>query len=289
MNHDSVTNEVQEKAASYALGALSQHEAQVFEAHLRDGCEVCQAELTQFESIMGVLGEAAEPVAPPAYLRDVLTVRIEKEAGRVRHGSSPVLRFPEKSATIRKPTPASSPIRNLLPWAAAAVLLIAFAYTLSERQSLQAKLDREREAALETSSLNASLKDELQRKSALAEESTQINSVLTSPQSRIIQLAGLEPSAESSAKIYWDVQGSRWVVSADLPPAPAGKVYQLWFVTPTAKISAGLIKTDNRGHGFSVVPFPSDAAPLAAAAITLEPEGGSAQPTMPIYALGKPT
>ena len=77
------------------------------------------------------------------------------------------------------------------------------------------------------------------------------------------------------------------MVTADLPPAPEGKVYQVWFVTPTAKISAGLISPNNTGHGFTVVQFPSNIGMLVAAAITLEPEGGSQQPTMPIYALGK--
>jgi len=71
------------------------------------------------------------------------------------------------------------------------------------------------------------------------------------------------------------VQGNRWVVTADLPPAPEGKVYQVWFVTPTAKISAGLISPNNTGHGFTVVQFPPNVGTLAAAAITLEPEGGS--------------
>jgi anti-sigma-K factor RskA len=287
LNHDSVTSEGQETAALYALGALSQHEARVFDAHLRDGCEVCAAELAQFDTIVGVLGEAAEPAVPPAYLRDLLAVRIEKEASESRPASSGVIRFPEKSATIRKPTPAPSPIRTLLPWAAAAVLLLALAYTFtswrSERESLLAAVERERERASE------SVNEALVRSNVLAEELAQINSVLSSPQMRVIQLAGLEPSAEPSAKIYWDVQGSLWVVTADLPPAPAGKVYQLWFVTPTAKISAGLIKPDKSGHGFSVVQFPATANPLAAAAITVEPEGGSEQPTTPILALGKPT
>jgi anti-sigma-K factor RskA len=75
-------------------------------------------------------------------------------------------------------------------------------------------------------------------------------------------------------------------VTADLPPAPEGKVYQLWFVTPTAKISAGLISTDKTGHGFTIVQFPLNFGELAATAITLEPEGGSQQPTSAIYVLG---
>ena len=292
MNHDSVTREGQELAALYALGALSQHEARAFDAHLREGCQVCHEELAQFNQVVGALGTAAEPVAPPAYVRDLLAVRIEREVANARTASGSVIRFPEKQPPVSLPqVPAGSKVSSVLPWAAAALLFIGLAYTFmswrSERQSLRAALDQERAQASATSGQAASLEEELSVKNSLTEELSQINGVLSSPQWRIIPLAGLDPAPDASARVYWDVQGNRWVVTADLPPAPQGKVYQLWFVTPTAKISAGLIKPDKRGHGFSIVQFPSSAAQLAAAAITLEPEGGSEQPTMPIYALGK--
>jgi len=73
---------------------------------------------------------------------------------------------------------------------------------------------------------------------------------------------------------------------ADLPPPPKGKVYQLWVVTnKNETISAGLITTDESGRGFRATRVPADIE-IAAAAITLEPEGGSQQPTMPIYTMG---
>jgi len=292
LNHDCVTREGQETAALYALGALSQHEARAFDRHLREGCLVCHAELEQFDEVVGLLGTVAAPVAPPGYLRDLLTVRIEREASEALPASPSVIPFPEKPSPIHRAPALVRPTRtaSLLPWAAAAALLIALAYTFttwrSERQSLRAALDQERGQAADTVSRNAQLNEELAKKSAQSEELTQINSVLASPQWRIIPLAGQAPAPQSSAKVYWDLQANRWVVTADLPPAPQGKVYQLWFVTPSAKISAGLIKPDKNGHGFSVVQFPSNVSQLAAAAITLEPAGGSEQPTMPIYALG---
>ena len=291
MNHDSVTRDGQELAALYALGALSQQEARAFEAHLNEGCQICFEELAQFSSVVGQLGTAVDPVSPPAYVRDLLAVRIEKEISDAAPSAS-VIRFPEKQPPVqRTPVQGRSGFSRVLPWAAAAVLLVALAYTFtswrSDRQSLRAALEQERAQASEIASQTANLKEGLARKTALSEELVEINSVLSSPQWRLIPLAGLDPAPNSSARVYWDVQSNRWVVSADLPPIPDGKVYQLWFVTPTAKISAGLIKPDKTGHGFAVVQVPASAAPLAAAAITLEPEGGSTEPTMPIYALGK--
>lgn len=290
MNHPRVTREGQETAALYALGALSQLEARAFEVHLREGCSVCESELKEFDQVVGMLGPVAAPVAPPAYLRDLLTARIEREAAEAPSVSATVIPFPEPTSSIElRSAPAKTSGTGWLPWAVAAALLIAFAYTLTawrtERRTLQATIERDKNGSSERDE-NARLKVELTNERAASTELAQINSVFNTPQFRIIALAGQPPAPGASAKIYWDVQGKRWVVSADLPPAPEGKVYQLWFVTPDAKISAGLINPHKDGHGFTVVQLPPNIVQVAAAAITLEPEGGSAQPTMPIYVLG---
>ena len=80
MKHELDAEEYQEKAALYALGALSQHEARAFERHLTEGCSSCEAELIQFEEVTGALSLDAPAVPPPAYLRDVLVARIDKES-----------------------------------------------------------------------------------------------------------------------------------------------------------------------------------------------------------------
>src|SRR5262249_34564037 len=287
-----ITSEEQEMTALYALGSLSQREARELELHLRESCAVCETELKEFEQVVDELGFAAEPVAPPAYLRDLLSVRIEREAADPVRSSASVIPFPEHPGAAQ-PKPASERStlsRTFLPWAVAAALLIAFAsiFTVwqSERRSLTAALNEERQAAAQQS---AEFKEQLDRLDSKTTELAQINSVLSSPQWRMIPLAGQSVAPDSSGRVYWDLQGKRWVVTADLPPAPQGKVYQLWFVTPEAKISAGLINTDKKGHGFNVIEFPASAEHLAAAAITLEPEGGSQQPTSAIYVLGTST
>lgn len=289
MRHDKLTEQGQELAALYALGSLSQTEARAFEAHLAEGCEVCKAELEQFGLVAGVLAASAAPVEPPPYLRSVLEARINKEASLPSTklpAAAQVIAFPEKPKPAVTDYPASRSKFGLtfLPWALAASLLLALTYSIaawqSERKSLSASLAQNQSEA-------AQLREKLSRESSRADEIAQINSVLASPQNPRIEMAGLGEQASSSGKIYWDIQAKRWVVTADLPPAPSGKVYQLWFVTADAKVSAGLIEPDDRGHAFAVVNLPSDIEKVEAAAITLEPKGGSQQPTMPIYVLGK--
>ena len=291
MKHDRVTKEIQETAALYALGALSQRESQAFYSHLSEGCEVCKAELSQFDQVVGILDSAAPPLAPSEYLRDLLTVRIEREAGpKPRSITGPVIAFPEKLGGLKQLLGRVPSGRGLIPWAVAAALLIAFAYTFiswrSERQSMLDTLEQERAQRYRSNDENSSLKDQIKKEAELSTELAQINDVLRLPQHKVIYLAGQGPSPEATARVYWDIQGRRWVISANLPPAPLGKIYQLWFVTSSAKLSAGLIKPDKSGHGFAVLAFPPTMTRVQKTAITLEPDGGSPQPTSDIYALG---
>lgn len=289
MKHESITKEGQETAALYALGALSQFEARAFDVHLREGCPACDLELKQFDGVVGLLGAAAEPVAPSGYVRDLLSVRIQREVSETpkpekSKPATPVIPFPEQPGVSHIHSSAGSTAkRSWLPWAVAAAFLLAFVVSFvawrTSRNALQARIDRMEEWASALVLEDNGLREELI-------ERVEIDSVLKSTSRRIIQLTGQEPSLRSTATVYWEVEANRWVVTAELPPAPEGKVYQLWFVTAQAKISAGLIHSNRRGHGFAILQFPPDIGPLAAAAITLEPDGGSEQPTMPIFVMG---
>jgi len=290
LKHDRVTTETQETAAFYALGALSQQEARAFDLHLKEGCEVCNAELRQFDHVVGLLGSAAPPITPSAYLRDLLSVRIERETGKSRSITGPLIAFPEKFGSVKKFTGRLPSGRGLVPWAIAAAVLIAFTFTFiswrSERQSMLATLDQERAQRYKYSDENDSLKNQINKETELSTELAQINAVLSAPPYKVIYLAGQGPAPEATARVYWDIRGHRWIVTANLPPAPQGKIYQLWFVTSAAKVSAGLIKPDKAGHGFAVLAYPSTLPHVQKTAITLEPDGGSPQPTSDIYALG---
>jgi anti-sigma-K factor RskA len=287
LKHESITKEGQEIAALYALGALSQHEARAFDVHLHEGCPACDLELKQFDEVVGLLAASIEPEPPSGYVRDLLALRIQREVSERPASASHVIPFPEQPKVTPSPARAGSgATRTWLPWAVAAAFLVAFVFSFAawrtSRSTLQAEVDQIRDSSSAVLNENSELKEQLA-------ETAQINSVLSSPSPRVLQLEGLEPAPGSSATVYWDVPGNRWVVTANLPRAPEGKVYQLWFVTAEAKISAGLIRPDRAGHGFATLQFPPDIGALAAAAITLEPDGGSEQPTMPIYVLGNAT
>ena len=71
----------QERAALYALGALGADEHREFESHLRDGCEICAAEVRAFRAVTGELGLAARAQATSPELRARVIDRLQQAAG----------------------------------------------------------------------------------------------------------------------------------------------------------------------------------------------------------------
>jgi anti-sigma-K factor RskA len=72
------------------------------------------------------------------------------------------------------------------------------------------------------------------------------------------------------------------IVTTDMPAPPTGKVYQLWLDQPgQGMVSAGLMKV----AADQTVVLEGDAATALGAGITVEPEGGSEEPTTKPIAL----
>lgn len=73
-------HEMTDVAALYALGALSQHEARSFDAHLAEGCDVCQAELESFEQTVREVAFSVAEAEPPARVRAALLASVSESA-----------------------------------------------------------------------------------------------------------------------------------------------------------------------------------------------------------------
>lgn len=110
---------------------------------------------------------------------------------------------------------------------------------------------------------------------------------MSSKETLKVDLAGQKVAPESYAAIYWDKNTKEMYVDLNgLPPAPKGKVYQLWSLTlnPLTPTSLGTLDAYNKGERFIKV---SNKNASQAFGITLEPEGGSASPTLEqLYTLG---
>jgi len=117
----------------------------------------------------------------------------------------------------------------------------------------------------------------------LAASKRQVEDIV-SPKTKVIAMIG-EEAPQANAKVVWDTMAQQWVVYIfDLPAPPSDKDYQLWYVTAKAKITARVFSTDEQGRAYFKLTLPSEAlSGLAATAVTLEPKGGSPQPTGKFY------
>ena len=112
--------------------------------------------------------------------------------------------------------------------------------------------------------------------------------VLAAPDLVRIDLQGQTTAPQATARALWSRARGMVFASSNLPPPPAGQVYQVWVVTGPAPVSAGLFTPDASGGGLIFFETPPDIPPPAAVAVTLEPAGGVPAPTGNMYLVGKP-
>jgi anti-sigma-K factor RskA len=104
--------------------------------------------------------------------------------------------------------------------------------------------------------------------------------ILAAPELRPVVLAGLEPTPGAAGHTFLDARRSRALfVARDLPPAPAGKTYQLWFIASGRPFPAGVFDADPGGTALVLVEGVAPAGEIQAWAVTIEPAGGVPQPT----------
>jgi hypothetical protein len=96
------------------------------------------------------------------------------------------------------------------------------------------------------------------------------------------------PNGASATVTHSDSLHEAVIVTKKMPAPPSGKVYQLWLDQPgVGMVSAGLMPVDPD----QTVLLTGDAATAAGAGITVEPEGGSDQPTskpIALFDFGRP-
>jgi anti-sigma-K factor RskA len=252
------TPRIAELLPAYALGALDGEDLRELEAHLERGCEECDRQLVLWQGDLEALAAGVEPVAPS----DVTRARVLRLAGSDR-------------------APAAPPRRP--PWwmAAAAALLLALALWGLMGQARMGRqvrgLEDERDRLYrQVNGLEQQVglaRDEARR----AQQALQ---VLAAPGVQSVVLAGLGPSPGAKGRTYVNPSTRDALFYAfDLPPLPAGKTYELWFIAAGKPVAAGTFDVDPRGAGTVRVERVTDASQIQAWAVTIEPRGGVPQPT----------
>ncbi len=112
--------------------------------------------------------------------------------------------------------------------------------------------------------------------------------VLMARDVKMASMPGQPTMAGATAHVFWSPAKMAWLVTfMDMPRAKAGKTYQLWAVTTKgAKVNMGTFRPDGSGHAVVQAKLPRRDMKPAAAAVSLEPDGGMPQPTGPIVMVG---
>ena len=113
----------------------------------------------------------------------------------------------------------------------------------------------------------------------LAQRAETVGVILTAPDLIRFNLTSAETNG-SSAQLLWSRTRGLVLSGSRLPAAPPESTYQLWLVTSTQSVGAGVFVPDDAGRATLVVDAPPRVpGPVVGAAVTVEPSGGRPTPS----------
>ena len=304
--------EAEDRAAFFVLDALSPREAAEVREHLAT-CTDRHAEFAELGGVVPYLAELPEQFEPPATLRDrvldavAADVRARQRdesaaerlvsslgsaprpvfpargAGQEAAAAGPAETSPPVAAPARASRPAETPVAappppaevlpaarrgpaipSLARWLLPAAAVIVIAALGAWNVMLQREVDDARRRA-------AVLRDAI----ALAAR----------PGSAVATLAGEGGASGASGIAVLPSDGAGYLVVRGLPPAPQGKAYEAWYVTPEGARPAGLLELAPDGTG-TLGGLRREGA-VESIALTLEDARGADRPTSPILVRGR--
>lgn len=265
----------------YALDALTDEEKAEVEAYIAANPEA-RARLRETVASAAALATLAEPLSPSPEVKARLMARVTADA-------APLAAVPAEAAESR----ASSPARprfdlsrfflgRALAFAVLLLLLGGFSLwrlwqqtgelqtqlaALEQRaDALQAELDRQE-------SVNTMLLEELAGRDQVLAQLGQPGAAsfaIGDPSGTYPAAAGIVTASPAGEGVALTV--------LNLPPPQPGMTYQAWLIVDGAAVSGGTFAVDATGRGIHRIAAAQPGS-YDAVGVSLEPSGGSAQPT----------
>ena len=225
----------------FVLGALDREEAREIEKHLEEGCTYCSARVREANELAAVFAGLAEPVQPPAELRE----RVLRTVAPPR---------PAAAKAERKHT---SWFGGMLALGAACVALTVFCLWLGAQTDAMhnqlAAVQQERDQ------LEAALKG------------------LSRSDTRTVQFG---KANQPAGRVFVNRTGGLVFTASRLPRIASDRTFELWLIPPKgAPRKAGLFRSDANGDTVQISNAAIEPATTSAVAVSVEPDGGSNAPT----------
>ncbi len=271
-----VHQDYKEMLPALALTALDLEGARAAEAHLQT-CAECPALLREWEDTAAAMAFAAleeKPLEPSPRMRTRILEAIKTGAGDTAGGRRDENRA-EASNVIELPH------RRVPGWTAAQIwgAIAAGVVFVALVASLFVLWRENKRTKQELARLSSQVRDAEQQLNRQREAIE----IVAAPGARVAELTGTNAMPNAHATLAYDPSGRALLLAKGLPPPPAGKAYQLWFLAGGKPLPGKVFSTDASGAGALTDQLPAEALKAAIFAITLEPESGVQSPTPPIY------
>ena len=246
----------------YVMNALPLEESIQLERMAASYPEV-RAEIEKVEATLHALAQK-QAITPRSSLKAEILENLGHEIS-IPNSSNAL----HESGTSPTPVKTSLHFAQFLPYMLALLLGTMALYFYSNRNKIQAE-----QAMCATS--DKTKQDEIARLSHTID-------MLKDRNTKFVELKGLKLSPQSRVMVYWNKNTKETYMNiADLPQPASDKQYQLWAIVNAKPVDAGILDFD-----FQKVQHMKDFDAAESFAITLEPKGGSATPTLDkMYAFG---
>ena len=250
----SICEELQELYPAYVLDAVNDVDRARIEQHLPQ-CTHCAGAVAVYRPVADAMAFAAPAADPPADLKS-----------RVLAATMPhMLRTPPAPSLLAQ---LSAGWSNLFRAPAFSAMALLWAIGLAV--------------------WNISLQNQVAQQAALSHQmSTEISfqrdmlNTMAYANGEPMKLQGTQIASRAVGRLYAPADETTLaLIVNDLPPLPSGKVYQFWLVDVTGdRTSGGTFTVDEQGRGWLLVHAPKPLSNYQGVGVTVEPAGGSQQPT----------
>jgi hypothetical protein len=274
----------QEELTLYALQFLTEKESAEIEQHLVE-CTGCGDAIALVRGDLATFAMTADMHSPPSSARQRLMTQVARERKVVpiaraafEDTASPLgnrLLIDDSALPQRSMGSKVLPWVNWVGWAAAACLTVTAAGLYRDRDQLRGEVARQ-------AGQMASLSVEADKGRALV-------TALTDKSAVRVTLTGTPVKAVPQGRAsYLPAQGSLIFTASNLVPLQPYKTYELWLIPADGHdpIPAGTFQPDDSGNASVIMPELPKGVIAKAFGVTIEDEGGSLQPTLPIILSG---